>query len=337
MIRLMLFIILFATPCYAFGPAIQGTLASSNTGAVERKKAAIFSWMSTQVADGKVMSGQMSWGDTTIEAINTNYGKYPALRGFDWFAQSDPTLTTDILQWAGSNGMIHLMYHMPNPFAANAVYSDLTDGNWANLITPGTTENTYFKVSLDKMASTLRTLQLNNVVVILRPLHEMNGNWFWWGTQNATTEEFVAAWQYIYRYLVQTHNLKNIIWLYGPNASYAGSVTAQYPGDAYVDMTGVDVYANTASLAGDATSLSTVSGGKLFCVSEWGQCTPSGCPSGGGDSSNFVANYLPASAVFWMNWETLYGNNFGLDTANSGAATIFSNTKVLTLDEMPVF
>jgi len=318
-------------------PVDQGTLESRRVIA-ERKN--VLAWIAGLPAQGKIMSGQMSWSDTTIEAINTNYGKYPALRGFDWFAQSDPTLTTDIQQWSASNGMVHLMYHMPNPFASNAVYTNLTDGNWTNLVTESTTENTNWKVSLDLMADTIQSLQDDRIIVLFRPFHEMNGTWFWWGSQNATAAQFQAAWVYMHNYMTTTKGLKNIIWIYGPNSDTdSGSVVNQYPGNDYVDMVSLDIYGSNLSNPAPtyAADLAAVSGGKPFAVAEYGGCNPSGCSSGGVNISGNIPSNLPSGTTFWMNWESGAGNYFGLDQSNAGTATIFTDPSVLTLDEMPAF
>ena len=47
----------------------------------------------------------------------------------------------------------------------------------------------------------LRTLQTAGVVVILRPFHECNGEWFWWGTKFLLTTQIQSLWKFTNTYL----------------------------------------------------------------------------------------------------------------------------------------
>ena len=58
-----------------------------------------------------------------------------------------------------------------------------------------TTEGTPLNVKwttevLDKIADALTILRDSGVVVLWRPFHEMNGDWFWWCPHNAKTKEW---------------------------------------------------------------------------------------------------------------------------------------------------
>ncbi len=86
---------------------------------------------------------------------------------------------------------------------------------------------------------------------ILRFNHEMNGNWFDWGTQsgntyNNTPADFVAAWQHVHD-LARLANAANVSWLWCPNIDGTGqpSFASLYPGTDYVDRTGLDGYNKT--------------------------------------------------------------------------------------------
>lgn len=74
--------------------------------------------------------------------------------------------------------------------------------------------------------------------------HEMNGNWYPWGTKDTTAAQFVAAWRHIHDLFVLA-GATNVIWVWNPNDIYpVQSVALQpyYPGDAYVDWVGVTGY-----------------------------------------------------------------------------------------------
>jgi mannan endo-1,4-beta-mannosidase len=88
---------------------------------------------------------------------------------------------------------------------------------------------------IDTIAIQLRRLQDANVPVLWRPLHEAEGGWFWWGAKGP--KPFVQLWQLLYERLTKTDGIHNLIWVYT-----SGGDPAWYPGDAYVDVVGIDAY-----------------------------------------------------------------------------------------------
>ena len=82
----------------------------------------------------------------------------------------------------------------------------------------------------------------------LRPMHEMNGNWYpWCGTVNQNQpEEYVETWKYLHG-IFRTVGATEVAWVWCPYASsYPDSpknaFSCYYPGDAYVDWIGLDGY-----------------------------------------------------------------------------------------------
>ena len=78
---------------------------------------------------------------------------------------------------------------------------------------------------------------------------EMNGNWFPWseGVNGNKSGEFVAAWRHVHDIFAAV-GVTNVTWVWCPNVNWNGSfenfkaVAGQYPGDEYVDWTGLDGY-----------------------------------------------------------------------------------------------
>ncbi|CAF0795498.1 unnamed protein product [Adineta ricciae] len=68
---------------------------------------------------------------------------------------------------------------------------------------------------------------------------EANGAWFWWGRQDPTL--FKNVWIHMFNYLTQVKDLHNILWIYSPDQG-APTPSLYYPGSAYVDIVGLDVY-----------------------------------------------------------------------------------------------
>jgi Glycosyl hydrolase family 26 len=74
--------------------------------------------------------------------------------------------------------------------------------------------------------------------------HEMNGNWYPWGTTQATPAQFVAAWRHIHD-LFAAAGASNVIWIWNPNiVNPMPNVELEpfWPGSAYVNWVGLTGY-----------------------------------------------------------------------------------------------
>ncbi|MFC1584683.1 glycoside hydrolase family 26 protein [Fibrobacterota bacterium] len=73
--------------------------------------------------------------------------------------------------------------------------------------------------------------------------YEMNGDWFPWGRQ---PEHFKLAWKHVWE-LFREAEADRVVWVFSPSVLYGDLTLHQglyeyYPGDAYVDVVGVDGY-----------------------------------------------------------------------------------------------
>jgi len=105
---------------------------------------------------------------------------------------------------------------------------------------------------ITKWARSLRDL---GGPIMLRPMHEMNGNWYpWAGTENGNTPaEFVTAWRHVHD-IFRQEGAANVTWVWSVNGesiprSTENSAAAYYPGDGYVDWTGISGFNRGASRA----------------------------------------------------------------------------------------
>jgi mannan endo-1,4-beta-mannosidase len=62
-------------------------------------------------------------------------------------------------------------------------------------------------------ADYLKQLADARVPVLWRPLHEIDGSWFWW-TDAETPENTAALWRLMFDYFVNERELHNLIWVY---------------------------------------------------------------------------------------------------------------------------
>jgi mannan endo-1,4-beta-mannosidase len=74
--------------------------------------------------------------------------------------------------------------------------------------------------------------------------HEMNGNWYPWGTSQTAAADFVAAWRHIHDLFAKA-GTDNVIWVWNPNIINPMpdvQLKPYWPGDTYVDWVGITGY-----------------------------------------------------------------------------------------------
>jgi hypothetical protein len=125
--------------------------------------------------------------------------------------------------------------------------------SWASQSTPATLDQPEFQLSdvieghhdayIRKWAEAARDW---GHPFFLRFNWEMNGNWFAWqeGVNGNQPGESVAAWRHVHDIFTSV-GATNVTWVWCPNVDPGGKMTdlaSVYPGDQYVDWTGLDGY-----------------------------------------------------------------------------------------------
>ncbi|MEJ6711479.1 MAG: glycosyl hydrolase [Flavobacteriales bacterium] len=89
--------------------------------------------------------------------------------------------------------------------------------------------------------------------VLIRFLHEFNGNWYLWGgkkngAENGGPQKVVAVWKYVVDKF-RAVGADNVKWIWNPHgpsidivADEWNNIANYWPGDAYVDWIGMDAY-----------------------------------------------------------------------------------------------
>lgn len=103
-----------------------------------------------------------------------------------------------------------------------------------------------FDVYLESWATEISQLKER---LLLRPMHEMNGDWYpWCGTVNGNKAgDYVEAWKYIYEFLGSRVPVDIVQWVWSPySSSYPdkdeNAMANYFPGDDYVDWVALDGY-----------------------------------------------------------------------------------------------
>jgi mannan endo-1,4-beta-mannosidase len=142
------------------------------------------------------------------------------------------------------------------------------------VVTPGTPEYKQAIAEMNAAADTLQLLEDAEIPVLWRPLHEIDGGWFWWTDKNKP-ENTAQLWRMMYDLFTRTRKLDNLIWVYSTGV---GKKTVEerrrfYPGAAYVDISGIDIYGvdirkETAKYWDYYSVMAQVSPGKMLACSE---------------------------------------------------------------------
>jgi mannan endo-1,4-beta-mannosidase len=114
------------------------------------------------------------------------------------------------------------------------------------VVTPGTAEHDILLKELAATADVLEQLQKAGIVVLWRPLHEIDGGWFWW-TDTNHPENTAELWRIMFRYFTEERKLNNLIWVYSAGVGDLKKKPPEwrrrfYPGANYVDISGIDIY-----------------------------------------------------------------------------------------------
>ncbi|CAN1572044.1 Glycosyl hydrolase family 26 domain containing protein [Flavobacteriaceae bacterium] len=205
-------------------------------------------------------------GSTSESDIKKTTGFDPALLGSDfmfitdksnngqadnWFYQQELKTISDVKK-AYAAGIINTFcWHLREPNKEDSFYAtDMTADQKATAfksILPGGVNNAWYKTKLDKIASVISNLKGSKgelIPIIFRPFHEFDGSWFWWGADFCSPDEYKAAYQFTVDYLRDTKGIHNILYAFSPDNFYSTSSNylSRYPGDAYVDVLGMDNY-----------------------------------------------------------------------------------------------
>lgn len=174
----------------------------------------------------------------------------------NWFYQQEQIITGDAIE-AYNKGMVNAFcWHLREPYEGDEFYTDnMTDFQKENAfksILPGGANHEYYKEKLQKVANVTKGMVGNDgklVPIIFRPFHEFDGNWFWWGQSWCTSQEYKTLWQFTVEYLRDTLNVTNMLFAFSPDKNFNSETEylLRYPGDAYVDILGMDNYGDFAN------------------------------------------------------------------------------------------
>ena len=185
---------------------------------------------------------------------------------------------------------------------------------------------------VDIVSGYFKQLQEKGIAVVWRPLHEASGGWFWWGT--ASAECYVQLYRLVFKRMVETNKLNNLIWVWNINTDpafgydYSALNAAWYPGDDYVDIVAVDIYdpLNDHNSAANYYNkiVSDVGTNKMIALSENGAIP---------DIDSIAED--KAYWSYWMTWSQTWSGNFLEKTPTDMWKRNLDDERIIALDNMP--
>ncbi|MBC8083658.1 MAG: T9SS type A sorting domain-containing protein [Hymenobacter sp.] len=300
----------------------------------------LFSYI-TDLYGTKVLSGQqddqMGRTGSEVSYVLAQTGKEPAIVSMDLFDYTtspvaqygQPNGTTErYIDWAtrgNGRGIVSLIWHwraptdLVNPTdPSGAFYTVNTTFDLAAVLADKTGSRYQLLLQdIDLVAVQLRKFDALGIPVLWRPLHESPGTFFWWGAKGPAA--FKELWQLVYTRLTTVHQLHNLIWVYSTTDN---PLAAWYPGDAYVDITGEDIYATPANnMSGNWATMQTLfSPRKLVALTESGTLT----------DPDRIRGYAT-----WWSWFCGWQGSYIRTQPTPFLQRIYNDADIITRDELP--
>jgi mannan endo-1,4-beta-mannosidase len=173
-------------------------------------------------------------------------GSHPAVLGsdFHYYLEKDDTersYHTEAVKWAYRQGyVITFDWHLSGRGTTTYEYQSASKDLVNNIVNDLNGDRTWYLGEVDKVIDIINNeliVDTERITIVFRPLHEMNGGWFWWGSQATTPANYIELYRMLVTYIKERTN--TVLFCWSPNAPVNFNY---YPGDEYVDVLGVDAY-----------------------------------------------------------------------------------------------
>ena len=200
------------------------------------------------------------YGDKGRSDVKSVTGSHPAVIGVDFsgfsgrsaeeIQKAKEALRKNVVDTYNRGGVTTVAWHFSNPVSEGGFYwKDSVSLPAVQYIIPGGEAHEEYKEILNgigEWAHSIKGADGQLAPVIFRPYHEFDGGWFWWGTPHTTREDFISLWKFTVSYLRDSLGVHNFIYAFSPDNRFNNEAEflERYPGDEWVDMVGMDNYAD---------------------------------------------------------------------------------------------
>ncbi|KAL4981428.1 putative mannan endo-1,4-beta-mannosidase E [Aspergillus falconensis] len=284
------------------------------------------------VSKGTTLSGQQELKDADWVAANVGFS--PAILGIDLMDYSPSrvefgavgTSIEDAIGYAQRGGIITICWHWGSPSGTyntseqpwySNFYTEATSFDLGAAMDPSSPDYELILRDIDAIAEQLA--RVKDIPILFRPLHEADGGWFWWGA--AGPEPCKALYKLLFDRLTNEHGLNNLLWVWNSKES------DWYPGNEYVDIVSVDIYADNGDHSSQIANYQALQGltgnfTKLIALGEVGNI-----PN---------PELMSKDGANWAYWVTWNGDFIQSETNNpmEFKKEVYASELVYTLDEI---
>lgn len=200
-------------------------------------------------------------GEPNRSDVKSVVGSHPAVIGVDFsglsgrppqvIEKNKEQLRQQIVDTYNRGGVTTVAWHFSNPVTPQTgfYWNDSITAPAVRQLIPGGSHHAEYKSILQTVASLAGSVTGADgklAPMLFRPYHELDGGWFWWGKPHCTKEEFTSLWRFTVSYLRDSLQVHNFVYVFSPDCLYKteAEYLDRYPGDEWVDMVGVDNYAD---------------------------------------------------------------------------------------------
>lgn len=203
--------------------------------------------LDTWQQDGETGVGQQvnissdSW-DQPLRALHP---AHPAVVGFDLdelvdAARRGQDWTEDLALLAQRGTVLTASWHARNPWTGGDSFDRTGADRLAELLDAGTPAARRLDAAWAEALDLLGELQERGAAVLVRPLHEAGGGWFWWGRPDPAT--YRALFAHLQQQAADA-GLHNLLWAYGAAVrTYDGIDDPMTLLPDRIDLAGLDTY-----------------------------------------------------------------------------------------------
>lgn len=259
---------------------------------------------------------------------------YEFLRVFD--ADALAAANEVLIAHAKRGGIVTINWSPLNPWTGKGPY-DKGSVDLKQLADPSSAVHAKWNARLDVIAAALAQLRDAGVVVLWRPMQEMNGTWFWWGAPG-DVDGYKQVFRDMHDRFTNELGLDNLLWVYSPLVTggfgQVRGTTAAYPGDAYVDVVAGTQYNDQLAL-GDYDGLLSLR--KPIGMAEYGRATQDDAAATPDFDDRKYIDVIRkqyrrmAYFVAWHDWDKAFLSI----AANDFAAELMNDPDVITLEKLP--
>jgi len=262
-----------------------------------------------------VLAGQHGIKET--EYIHELTGRYPAIKGHDLIHEDrNEREIQSAIDWWRRGGIPTVMWHWGAPGKGPGYENSKKQIDIDRCFVEGTEENLAMWQDLKRIAGWLTKLRDAHVPVLWRPMHECDGDWFWYG--KGSGEQYCRVWRTMFDYFTYECGLNNLIWV----LCHCGDPKADFnPGRQYYDLAGADSYSTERTRKEMYESVKVIHGDKApIPYHECGTIPdPDKCFEVGAPWS------------WWMLWSGEHCKKHDKGVIKE----VYANPRVMTLDRLP--